>query len=623
MTTPQPAAETTPATTASPAGWLPEIAAFIAAFIGHLPALGAWWALDDWGQLARSAGLDTGEALSGMPARWLSQHLYWDLTWPLFGLNSDAHAVIRLVLHGVAAVLVVRIAKRAGLGSLSRLLAGLVFAASPLAFTPLYWASGIQELLAAVFALAAVNCWLGGTVGGRSRLAWATILAVLSILSKESGLGLPLLFLVFVWLRIGARIEDKAFAWAMIMLLLPVALAEGVLVTNHFATASGEAYATGGLTVILNNLGASGLWLVSPGPILTSRLVGWTPVAGGLVFVVWSVWGVVSWRRWGSATALLALVAALLIVAPALPLRTRLVPYLAYLAAAPVGLLFGTISSQLPFRGPARLSQLPGLALMTLVALGWGFFGMEARLDNRLKLGLVADPVARGTALSWQACQTMRNLQQRAVNSTGPDTLLTHLTLLQPVVENEALDQAEAFGERWTQPSDMYQALGGTLGPRLILGPDVQVNWANGLTTASSQAIVLCETATGFRTWGNTINALFYEALTDIGLGHFGRARAHLVRAAALGDKQFMFIFDAGQMIIPLQMVLDQKVAFVDWTLSLLDGSASQMEVGGLQDLFFNLLSSATGRSLEDLTAGSHLVRPATRPEPKPQRGSR
>ena len=39
-------------------GWgLVEMAVLLAAVIGRLPALGAWWALDDWGLLGRAAGI--------------------------------------------------------------------------------------------------------------------------------------------------------------------------------------------------------------------------------------------------------------------------------------------------------------------------------------------------------------------------------------------------------------------------------------------------------------------------------------------------------------------------------------------------------------------------------------
>ena len=596
-----------------PGGWLPEIAAFCAAIVGRLPALGAWWALDDWGQLARAARLDPALAVSGWPARWLSQHLYWDLTWPLFGLNSDAHAVIRLGLHGLAAVLVVRIAARAGLGPLSRLLAGLVFAASPIAFTPLYWASGIQELLAAVFALAAVDQWLAAPAGGRRHLVAASLLAVLSMLSKESGLGLPLLFLVFAWLRIGVRLEDKAFAWAMIMLQLPAAVAEGVLVLEHFATGPGDPYALGGPLVAAVNLGAFGWWLLSPGPILASGISPLMAAAGGLLFVGWGIWGVLQLRR-GLPLVLAAFAAVLIVLAPALPLRSQLVPYLAYLAVAPLALLVGAIADRIGSRRLDHLGYLPLLGFMTLAAIGWGFFGMETRLGNRNELGLVADPVARATALSWHGCRTMENLGRQSDTSAGGS--LTHLTLLQPLVDGFATSLADRLGERWTQPSDLHEALGGTVGPRLVLGPDVRIEWVNGLTTASSQAIVLCESATGFRMWGTTANAVLYAALTDVGLGHFERAHGHLLRAAALGDERIAFIYDAGQMVIPLRLVVDHRRQFTDWSLGLLDQGIPQLEVGGLQDLFFNLLSSATGRSVEDLTAGSHLVGAPRAPAP-------
>lgn len=597
--------------------WLPEIAVFVAAIIGRLPTMGAWWNQTDWTYLAGAAGLKSATDASGWPARWLSQHLYWDLTWPLFGLNSEAHAIVRLVLHGLAAVLVVRIAHRSGLGKLSRLVAGLIFAASPLAFTPLYWASGIQEILAAVFALAAVDRWLAGTTGGRRQLAWATVLAVLSIFSKESGLGLPVLFLIFAWQQLGVRLEDKMFAWAMIMLLLPVAVGEGALVLDQFSTGATAGYATGGLGAILSNLGIFGWWLTSPSPILAGKFSMLMTVAGGLLFLVWAAWGVVMWRRQSPLVAL-SLVAALLVLAPILPLKSQAVPYLAYLAVAPLGLLVGAIVQQLASPRLSHLNAVPLIGFLALAAMAGGFFGMEARLKGRNELGLLADPVARTTALSWAGCRTIEQLQNHPGLNQSAAGGLTHLVLLQPLVEAKATDLARSLGERWTQPSDMYQALGGTRGPRLIMNSAAQVVWSNGLMTPSSKSVVLCETATGFRLWGKINNALLYAALTDIGLGHFERARNHLLRAGSLNEDQVMFIYDEGQMVVPLPLVLQQKEAFIDWTLGLLDLGVPLIEVAGLQDTFFNLLASSTGQSLDKLTEGSHLLAIPNGPEETP-----
>ncbi|MCK9995471.1 MAG: hypothetical protein KAH56_04220, partial [Candidatus Krumholzibacteria bacterium] len=380
-------------TTRNQPRFLVEMAAFVAAVIGRMPALGAWWNLDDWGQLGRAAGMANLVRDSGIPARLLSQHIWWDLTWPLFGLNSDAHALARLALHGLSAVLVTRIGARAGLGALPRLLAGLLFAASPLAFTPLYWASGIQELLGAFFALLAVERWLAaGTDESHSRRALlvACLAAILSMLSKESGLGLPLLFLVMMWLRIGVRLEDKAFAWAMVMFMLGAAVAEGVLVMNHFAADLTGTYATGGIDRIIINTCAYGWWLLSPGPVLASQLYWTRLLPGGALFVAWLIWGVIQWRH-GRKLVLLTLVAALLSLGPVLVLKDRSVPYLAYLAEAAGSL---ALVSLLPARWSPRY---PVLVILTIAATIWGFTGMRVRLANRNELGLIADPVARAT----------------------------------------------------------------------------------------------------------------------------------------------------------------------------------------------------------------------------------
>jgi len=577
---------------------------FVAAVLARLPAQGAWWNQDDWGLLARAAGLDGLSPVTGFPARWLSQHAYWQVTWPLFGLNADAHSLIRIVLHALSAVLVTRIGRRAGLAPLPRYLAGLLFAASPLAFTPLYWAAGIQELMGGFFALLAVERWLAGREEGRKALAWAAAATVLSILSKEMGLGLPLLFLVFAWLGIGVDVRDKAFAWAMILLLIGASVAGATLVFMHFPVQTGELYATGGAMRVILNLGVYGYWLGSIGPIFRANQTGLMILAGQALFLVWLGWGVWCWkrglpggRREGHRIPLLALFAGLLALAPALPLARHHFPYLAYTTEAAGALALVTLL-------PARFKPKPTVMLVLgLLAVGYGFAGMRSRLVNRDNIGLVADPVGRATSLSWEACNVFRNLRSAA----GPAGIGS-LTLLQPLVDPRAAADAAKFGERWVRPSKLHHALQGTLAPRLILGDDMTVTWVSGLVTNPPEALVLCETATGFRNWGRTYNALLYAALTDAGLGHFPRTWDNLVRASQLADETVMFAYDEGQMVIPLDMVISNKEAFVDWTLHKLSHDASPHMVGGVQEMFFNLLSSASGIPVEDLTAGSELI---------------
>lgn len=571
-------------------GLWPALAVFLAAMVGRLPSLGAFWNQDDWGLLGRAAGL-VSSADSEFPVRLLSQKFYWALTWPLFHVDPTPHALIRMALHGFGAVLVQRIGRRSGLGPLGGFLAGLLFAASPIAFTPLYWAAGIQEILAVVFALLAVERWLAG---GRRNILWAAAATIASILSKESGLGLPLFFTILLWAGVGVPLRDKAFAWAICLLLLLVSVIEGVLVLNHFGTTAGEPYATGGPLLALANLGAFGWWLATPGPQFTAKLA-WGMASGGLiVFAAWGAWAVIRWRR-GSRLAAAALAGAIISLGPALPLREQLHPYLGYLAAAAGCLALATV---VPMRWRLRI---PAAILLTALAVSWGFGGMLARRGHRDESGLPADPVARATSISWEICRLLPGLPLD--RGTGGKPAVTFLQIPLTAATEGMADQ---LGDRWVTGSTLYHALGGALGPELILGPTVQIDWVNSLYSNPNEALVLCEFGTGFKHWGTTVNAALYAGLTEIGLGRFERARKHFVRAAYLGGETFGFSWDPDQMIIPIEQVMGRKAAFVDWTVSLLNkGQASGQEVAGLQDTFFNLLSAATGQSLESITAGS------------------
>ncbi|MFH2052450.1 MAG: hypothetical protein ABIK96_08280 [bacterium] len=574
-----------------------EIGLLLAAVVGRLPALGSWWTLDDWGQLARAAGI--GPAAEGLPARWLSQHAWWSLAWPLAGLDPDPQTLARILLHGAGAVLVARIGRRTGLPRVSWFLAGLVFVATPLAFTPLYWASGIQELLGAFFALLAVDRWLAG---GRANLGLALGAALLSMLAKENGLGLPLLFIALLWFGT-VGIQDRPFAWAMTMFMLLFAVSEGALVMAHFATGETDPYALGGGAVILSNLGSFGWWLLTPGPVFASRLSWLMGAAGAAFFLLWGLW---AWAmaRGGRLLPAGTFLAALLVLGPALPLRTQIHPYLAYLAAAPLGLALGCLV-------PSRLK--PGRAVpagMLVLAVAWSFFGMRIRLANRNELGFPADPVVRATSLSWQTTRTVRQWTGGEAG-TGPAPAAS-LVFLQVPVQGRAVEDAARFGPRWVKESEIHRACGGSVGPLLSGPPGLEVAWRNSLEGAPPDALVLTETATGFNVWGRTPNAVLYAALTDLALGHFERARRHLLLAARLHPDTVNFTFDEGQMIVPLDLAVENLPRFVDWSVQQLDNGASRFEVGGLQDLIFDLVSVASGRPVRELRQGSRIMIPGS-----------
>lgn len=587
-------------------------AAFLAAVLGHLPVLGAWWCRDDWGLLARAAGVIDGPP--GLPARWLSQHLYWQATWPLFGLDPLPHAWIRLLLHGASSALVARLARRGGLREPAAAVAGCVFAASPLAFTPLYWAAGIQELLAAALALLALEVWLGATgfgavapgAAGRGNraLAGAALAAVASLAAKEPGLGLALLFTALVWLSPAGRPAGRrALAVGLAIAVTAAAgLGAAVLATRHFDHGPGAPYALGDAATAAANLAFAARWLALPGPVLDARATTAALTVGALVLAAWAAWGVVSWRR-GRRLALAALAGSLLALAPVLPLRHHLAPYLAYLAVAGWALTLATLV-------PVRLPR-PRAAVIAVLfaATAWGLFATNTVLERRNELGLPADDIVRATSLSWEA----RAVLGAAAGLDGGRPV-RQVVLLQVPVGPGALERAHRFGERWAGRSDLHEALGGDFGPALMLPAGVGGRWANGLVTAPDSAFVLVETGTGLVPWGRTGQAAMYAALTDIGLGHFERGRDHLLRAARLGGPSLAFACDAGLLPIPLELALQQREAFTDWTVGLLAEGSSRHEVGGLQELYYNLLCACTGRSLDDLTRGSRVLLPGDPP---------
>ncbi len=569
------AAEPLAVEASAPRWWTPLIA-FLVGVIGRLPALGAWWNQDDWGQLGRAAGLVRE---SPLPARWLSQVAYWKLMWPLCGLAPDPYTWTRLLLHGASAALVTRIAARGGLGQPSQLLAGLLYAASPLAFTPLYWASGVQELLGAFFALWAVERWLAG---GRLGLTAALLLGLLSFLSKENGLGLPvLLAALLIW---GRRRPAGRLAACLVVLALALAAGgEVLLVLRHFASGSGQPYEIGAWYQPLDNLAMYGWWLLSPGPLFASHFNLWMALAGWSLWLLWLVWAVRCWRR-GSRLPAAGLLAALLVLAPDLLLRNHWYPYLALLAAAAGAL---TLASLPPPRW--RLRPLAALLLL-LAAWGWAYGGMTWRLKARDANGLPADPVVLRTAVSYAAASTLRQLPPRPDGSPQ-----TRLVLLQPPRDKAQVELAERLGSSWVRGSLLYNALEGRLGPQLVLPDSVSVAWASDLLDQPRDAFVLADAGTQLVPWGPVPQALLYLTLTEVGRNQFQRAREHLLRAGRLGEANLAFFFDEDLLLEPLNRIRSRADAFEDYLAGPGGSGGVPGQRNALQDLFMQLMRACTG----------------------------
>lgn len=541
-------------------GRLAPGAAGLVAVLGHLPVLGAYWNQDDWGLLARAAKM----APAGLPAaRLVSQDLYWRLWFPAAGLATQPYAWSRLLLHGGCAYLVARIAARAGLGPLAQWLAGLLFAASAFAFTPLYSASGIQELLGAFFALAALERWLASQnqgldasdhtpemVAGNPELreqappqaSWNLVavlgLGILSILAKENGLGLPVLLAALAWNARRRGQQLSRFVWPVITLLAVVAVAEAWLIWNHFDHTANRPYGLGGWSTPLTNLAGYGWWLVSPGPFHVPDPDPLRGAAGGLVWALWTVAALVTWQR-GQRWVAACLLGTLLSVAPILVLVRHIAPYYLYLPWAGAGL---ALVSLLPRRIGLRRSVALGLVIC---ALTWSWLSTTARLRARNSAGQPADPLVLKTAISFEAMQKIAAVPW---NQVTPGQ--RHLILLQVQPPGPLADMAAQLGENWVTGTVLHTSVGGTYGPRLVLQDSVSVTWANTLDRAPTTAFVLVENGAHLRPWGPLPHALLYLSLTEVAHGQFQQAEQHLHRAAVLSSEQMPFYFDPEFMLV-------------------------------------------------------------------------
>lgn len=534
---------------ARPSGraWTVSLAVALVSVVARIPALGAWWCLDDWGQLARAAG--RLESPVGLPARWLSQQAWWSLTWPLFGLNAAAHAWLRILLHAVAAVMVVRIARRAGLQPLAQLTAGLLFAATPVAFTPLYWASGIQELLGGVLALLAVERWLAN---GRGWAPVAGLAAIGAILAKEGALGLPVFFAIILVARRQRAGADAGLRWLIVVGLAAVAVVEAALVMRHFATGPRDPYALGGPLVMLGNLGKFGWWLPTPGPVFTAQ-VTWTRAGFGIALLLgWGAYGAAAWRQ-GKRLPLAAWTCALLSLTPALPLVNQARPYMAYLAAAAGSL---TLASLLPVRWRPGV---PAMAALIVAATLWGQFTMRGRLSKLEADGQAADPVVRASRTARAAAKDILALLPSGAKPSSLD-----LFIFQPHLKTTDGKSGEAIIE-----TPQYAALGGALGVKLLLGGSGSARWTASLLDASSDAFVLCEKGRGFQAWGATYDALLYAAQLHIIAGNYPIAAALLTRADELDPTRELRLPERDILGIPGDALRIKAIAFERWLESM------------------------------------------------------
>jgi len=376
----------TPALPPRLARWLALPSALLVTLLVQYPALRTYFAQDDLVFLARAAGLEP------TPASWwrlLSGTPRWHLFYRCFGVDPLPYHAVNLLFHLLNVALVYAIARRFFAGRGPAWAAAVLFGASAIAFTPLHWATGFTEVLAATFAL--LGLWLylvarGATANAegepRERPAWLWVSAAAVLaagLSKESTLLLPLV-LVFADRRLGGipRRGRSLVPAGAAGLLFAVSYAATFRSAEHLG---GQAYALRASPVFLAyNLATYLRWTVEiwnpVRDVFAQALPGALPL--GLAVAAGALLVLISQRRSRRHPQELGAIWFLTLLAPVLPLAHHTYLYYLYVPWAGACWLAAGAAARLARRLPAAL---PAALAATLV-----FAAVEAR-STRMREG--------------------------------------------------------------------------------------------------------------------------------------------------------------------------------------------------------------------------------------------
>jgi protein O-mannosyl-transferase len=141
-------------------------------------------------------------------------------------INPQVFHAANLIVHWLAACVVLEILARIGIGGWPGFAGALLFAIHPLQTEAVAWATGMKDLLGGLFALATIWRYLVATqsegVARRNNFIAATLLCFAALLSKPSAVILPLVVVCFD-LYLFRRSIRRSLPWLGAWLLMGVA----------------------------------------------------------------------------------------------------------------------------------------------------------------------------------------------------------------------------------------------------------------------------------------------------------------------------------------------------------------------------------------------------------------
>lgn len=335
----------------------------------------------DWRNVAR---LFTADYLHGVPDNNRPVMLLSVmLDYQLWGGNAAGYHVQNVLWHALTSALVFHLIRRVFADGRLALAAGLVFAVHPIHTEPVSAVNYREDVLAALFVLAALLLALRARErGGVARWLGSGLCVALGILSKESALVAPALLLACdATSGGGVRAALKRHWWHYVAgaaicasVFAPLALAIGdsyASIARDGAPLAERLLATPGIFV--GYLGQLALPLSQSAEytVDVERVDGATAWAAAAILAAvgagaWWLRRRAAWATWGIAWLLLALAPVANAVAIANPRADRYLYLPSVGAAAVLGGLLVTAGRALARRGPARAWLVP-LALVCAV----------------------------------------------------------------------------------------------------------------------------------------------------------------------------------------------------------------------------------------------------------------
>jgi hypothetical protein len=339
---------------------------------------------------------DLGARDQARPLTWLS---YW-AEHRLFGATSTGYHAVGLVLHGLNAWLVGRVAKRLIGERHPRvpLLAGLAFLVSPAHIEPVAWIAARADLLMTGLSLCAVLAWLRWRDEGGPWAGAAVALGAVALAAKEPAVALVGVLAAFeVALPAPAgRRRQQRWAWlGGLGALAALHLLRLRSLAPDYAAAQASAYLADGPVVLLRRAGQIAIRTVVPGlePVMWGVLAYLALATLGVGLAMrrrgWVVLRVdADDRRVLVAVTLAALVAIVPVARFGASLTSQAGERFAYLPSAFVlvglALAFAGLLPDAPER--LRLQQLvvPSLVAVGLLLLGASVHGRAASVSGQL-----------------------------------------------------------------------------------------------------------------------------------------------------------------------------------------------------------------------------------------------